>query len=75
MCGLYIDDMKGTYSPITDTICVKYKRKISCCFGLEKSGCYIQYDRVNGAWESFLASFFLVFFFYWKANKIFAEKS
>jgi len=40
MYGLYIDDMKGTCSPITDTMCVKYKKKIYCCFGLEKSGCY-----------------------------------
>jgi hypothetical protein len=27
MCGLYINDVKGTCSPITDTICVKYKEK------------------------------------------------
>jgi hypothetical protein len=27
MYGLYIDDVKGTCSPITDTMCVKYKKK------------------------------------------------
>jgi len=35
MYGLYIDDVKGTCSPITDTMYVKYKKKkIYCCFGL-----------------------------------------
>jgi hypothetical protein len=40
MYGLYIDDVKGTCSPITDTMCVKYKKKIKIyyCFGLEKVG-------------------------------------
>jgi len=28
MYGLYIDDVKGTCSPITDTMCVKYKKKL-----------------------------------------------
>jgi hypothetical protein len=37
MYGLYIDDVKGTCSPITDTMCVK-KKKTFCCFGLEKAG-------------------------------------
>jgi len=37
MYGLYIDDVMGTCSPITDTMCVKYKKKIYCCFGLEKA--------------------------------------
>jgi hypothetical protein len=38
MYGLYIDDVKGTCSPITDTMCVKYKKKkIYCCFGLVKA--------------------------------------
>jgi hypothetical protein len=33
MYGLYIDDVKGTCSPITDTMCVKYKKNIIyCCF-------------------------------------------
>jgi hypothetical protein len=27
MYGLYIDDVKGTCSPITDTMCVNYKKK------------------------------------------------
>jgi len=27
MYGLYIDDVKGTCSLITDTMCVKYKKK------------------------------------------------
>jgi len=42
MYGLYIDDVKGTCSPITDTMCVKYKKKIKkkiyCYFGLVKAG-------------------------------------
>jgi hypothetical protein len=38
MYGLYIDNVKGICSPITDTMCVKYKKKIYYCFGLEKSG-------------------------------------
>jgi len=37
MYGLYIDDVKGTCSPITDTMCVKYKKNY-CCFGLVKAG-------------------------------------
>jgi hypothetical protein len=37
MYGLYIDDVKGTCSPITDTVCVKYKKKIYCCFGIVKA--------------------------------------
>jgi len=36
MYELYIDDVKGTCSPINDTMCVKYKKKIYCCFRLEK---------------------------------------
>jgi len=28
MYGLYIDDVKGTCSPITNTTCFKYKEKI-----------------------------------------------
>jgi hypothetical protein len=38
MYGLYIDDVKGTCSPITDMMCVKYKKKFYCCFELEKAG-------------------------------------
>jgi hypothetical protein len=38
MYGLYIDDVKGTCSPITNTMCVKYKKKMYCCFGLVKVG-------------------------------------
>jgi hypothetical protein len=34
MYGLYIDDVKGT-SPITDTMCVKYKKKIIVVLGLK----------------------------------------
>jgi hypothetical protein len=35
MYGLYIDDVKGTCSPITDTMCVKYKKKITVVLGLK----------------------------------------
>jgi hypothetical protein len=35
MYGLYIDDVKGTCSPITDTMCVKYKKKILVVLGLK----------------------------------------
>jgi hypothetical protein len=34
MYGLYIDDVKGTCSPITDTMCVKYQKKIIVVLGL-----------------------------------------
>jgi len=38
MYGLYNDDVKRTCSPITDTMCVKYKKKKNyCCFGLVKA--------------------------------------
>jgi hypothetical protein len=37
MYGLYIDDVKGTCSPITDTMCVKYKKKILLLFWACKS--------------------------------------
>ena len=30
--ALYIDDVKGICSPITDTMCVKYKKKILLLF-------------------------------------------
>ena len=35
MYGLYIHDVKGTCSPITDTMCVKYKKKITVVLGLK----------------------------------------
>jgi hypothetical protein len=35
MYGLYIDDVKGTCSPITDTMCVKYKKKFAVVLGLK----------------------------------------
>ena len=42
MYGLYIDDVKGTCSPITDTMCIKCKKIyiyiFYCCFELEKAG-------------------------------------
>ena len=41
MYGLYIDDVKGTCSPITETMCVKYKKKITIVLGLKKPGCYM----------------------------------
>jgi hypothetical protein len=41
MYGLYIDDVKGTCSPMIDTVCVKCIFFFYCCFGLEKPGCYI----------------------------------
>jgi hypothetical protein len=37
MYGLYIDDVKGTCSPITDTMCVKYKKKNLLLFWACKS--------------------------------------
>jgi len=35
MYGLYIDDVKGTCSQITDTISVKYKKKFTVILGLK----------------------------------------
>jgi hypothetical protein len=35
MYGLYIDDVKRTCFPITDTMCVKYKKKITVVLGLK----------------------------------------
>jgi len=37
MYGLYIDDVKGTCSSITDTMCVKYKEKNLLLFWACKS--------------------------------------
>jgi len=34
MYGLYIDNVKGICSPITDTMCVKYKKKFTIVLGL-----------------------------------------
>jgi len=34
MYGLYIDDVKGTCSPITSTMCVKYKKNKKFTFVL-----------------------------------------
>ena len=60
MYGLYIDDVKGTCSPITDTMCVKYKKKISCCFGLEKPGCYMSNALKAGGFHRSLSDYSLV---------------
>jgi hypothetical protein len=38
MYGLYIDDVKGICSPITDTMCVKYTKKILLLFWAWKAG-------------------------------------
>jgi hypothetical protein len=35
MYGLYIDDVKGTCSPMIDTMCVKYKKKFTVVLGLK----------------------------------------
>jgi hypothetical protein len=35
MYGLYIDDLKGTCPPMTDMMCVKYKKKFTVVLGLK----------------------------------------